>query len=140
MTTRVGFLTTHPIQYQVPVFRLLAEEPGIELTVLYAMLPDSAQQGVGFGVEFEWDVPLLEGYDYEVLENVAAVPNVTSFRGCDTPAIGEVLRRLHLDLLIVNGWVVKSCLQGLWAARRLGIPVWCGARRIISDLGCGGRG
>src|SRR5262249_55023272 len=31
---RLGILTTHPVQYQVPWFRALAREPGIDLTVL----------------------------------------------------------------------------------------------------------
>ncbi|MFO1095501.1 MAG: glycosyltransferase family 4 protein [Planctomycetaceae bacterium] len=57
-----------------------------------------------------------------MLENVAGEPGVTHFRGCDTPGIREVLRRRQLDALAVNGWVVKSCLQGLSACRKLGIP------------------
>lgn len=122
MSLRIGFLTTHPIQYQAPVFRALAQEPDVEFTALFAMLPDARQQGDGFGVGFQWDVPLLEGYDYELLANVAREPGVTHFRGCDTPGIRQVLRRRQFDVLVVNGWVVKSCLQGLSACRRLGIP------------------
>jgi glycosyltransferase involved in cell wall biosynthesis len=122
MPLRLAFLTTHPIQYQIPIFRRLARERGLEFTVLFVMLPDDQQQGEGFGVRFQWDVPLLEGYRYEVLENVSRAPAVTTFRGCDTPAIGEVIRRLRLDALVVNGWGVKSCLQGLRACRRLQVP------------------
>ncbi|MFO1095502.1 MAG: hypothetical protein U0992_19690 [Planctomycetaceae bacterium] len=59
MPLRLGFLTTHPIQYQAPVFRALAQEPDVEFTALFAMLPDAKQQGDGFGVGFQWDVPLL---------------------------------------------------------------------------------
>lgn len=122
MTLRIGFLTTHPIQYQAPVFRVLAQEPGVDFIALFAMLPDAQQQGDGFGVDFQWDVPLLQGYDSEVLENMARRPGVTHFAGCDTPGVGRVLRRRRIDVLIVNGWVVRSCLQGLRACRRLGIP------------------
>lgn len=122
MPLRIGFLTTHPIQYQAPVFRALAREPDVEFSALFAMLPDARQQGDGFGVGFEWDLPLCEGYDYEVLTNVAREPAVGRFRGCDTPDIGRVIRRRELDMLVVNGWVVKSCLQGLAACRRLRIP------------------
>ena len=113
---------THPIQYKAPLFRMLAERPEIDLTVLYAMLPDAAAQGAGFGVAFEWDVPLLEGYRYEVLENRALQPSVTTFGGCDTPGIYQWLRRERPDTVLVNGWVTKTCLQTLWACRRLGIP------------------
>ncbi len=113
---------THPIQYKAPLFRLLTERPEIDLTVLYAMLPDAAAQGAGFGVAFEWDVPLLKGYRYEVLENRAQVPSVTTFSGCDTPGIYDWLKRARPDVVMVNGWVTKTCLQALWACRRLRIP------------------
>jgi glycosyltransferase involved in cell wall biosynthesis len=47
---------------------------------------------------------------------------VTQFKGCDTPEIAAILRELQIDVVIVNGWVVKTCLQTLWACKRLGIP------------------
>ncbi len=124
MTTpvRVAFLTTHPIQYQVPVFRLLDREEELDFRVYYCMLPDAQKQGEGFGVQFSWDIPLLDGYRYSVLNNVSKTPSVTSFKGCETPEIRSVLQRDEIDVLIVNGWVVKSCLQGLRAARSLRIP------------------
>ncbi len=115
-------MTSHPIQYQVPVFRCLADHKEIEFTVLFAMLPDAGSQGAGFGVAFEWDIPLLEGYRYRVLNNISAAPGVTRFCGCDTPEVRSVLRELKIDVVVVNGWVVKTCLQTLWACKRLGIP------------------
>lgn len=119
---KLAVLTTHPIQYQVPWFRRLAATEGVELSVFFCMIPDAAQQGVGFGVSFEWDVPLLDGYTYQVLENIAQQPSVARFDGCDTPSIYARLKAGQFDAVIVNGWVVKSCLQTVWACRRLGIP------------------
>jgi len=119
---RLVVVETHPIQYKAPLFRLLAAHPQIDLTVFYAILPDAAQQGAGFGVPFEWDVPLLEGYPYEVLENRAKHPTVYRFGGCDTPGIMARLREIRPDAVLVNGWVSKTCLQALWACKRLGIP------------------
>ncbi|MGD9781872.1 MAG: glycosyltransferase family 4 protein [Kiritimatiellia bacterium] len=121
---RLGLVAveTHPIQYKAPLFRRLALDPRLDLAVLYAMLPDAAQQGAGFGVPFEWDVPLRDGYRSEVLENRAKHPSVTAFSGCDTPGIEERLRVLRPDAVLLNGWVVKTCLQALWACKRLGIP------------------
>ena len=100
--------------------------------VFFAMLPDAAAQGDGFGVEFEWDIPLLEGYRYQVLENASRRPGVTHFSGCDTPGIQAELKSLNPDAVIVNGWVVKTCLQALWACKRLQIP--CLVRGEANDL------
>lgn len=122
MTYRIGFLTTHPIQYQVPVFRCLADHPDLDFTVYYCQLPDARTQGDGFGTSFTWDVPLLDGYRYEVLRNVARQPSVTSFSGCDTPALTTLIRQGDFDAFVVNGWLVKSCLQAIWACRRARVP------------------
>lgn len=113
---------THPIQYKAPLFRQLAADPRFDLTVYYAMIPDSAGQGDGFGVSFEWDIPLLDGYHYEQMENCAKEPSVSRFGGCDTPGIYEHLKQARPDAVLINGWVAKTCLQTLWACRRLGIP------------------
>ena len=118
----LAIVETHPIQYKAPLFRKLAADPRIDLTVFYAMIPDAAQQGAGFGVSFAWDVPLLEGYRYEVLENRAKPPSVTAFSGCDTPGILARFRRDRPDAVLVNGWGTKTALQALWTCRRLGIP------------------
>lgn len=129
---RLIFVTSHPIQYQVPVFRHLAARDDVDFLVLFAMLPDAAAQGAGFGVAFEWDLPLLEGYRYRVLDNVSRQPGVTSFRGCDTPEIHRQFEALRPDAVVVNGWVVKTCLQALRACKRLDIP--CIVRGEANDL------
>lgn len=119
---KVGILTTHPIQYQVPWFRRLHEDPNIELTVYFCLLPNNIQQGEGFGVAFTWDIPLLEGFEYEVLTNASKNPTTESFSGCSTPEIFDIVKNGDFDAFIVNGWVVKSCLQLLWACKRNGVP------------------
>ncbi|NNJ26390.1 glycosyltransferase family 4 protein [Alienimonas chondri] len=129
---KTAFVTSHPIQYQIPVFRELFADSGIDLTVLFCHLPNAAAQGDGFGVAFEWDLPLLEGYRYEVLENVASEPSVTRFAGCDTPGVRDVLRRGGYDAVVVNGWNVKAMLQTRFACHRLGIP--CVVRGEANDL------
>lgn len=132
MTYRVGFLTSHPIQYQIPVFRHLAADPALDFTVFFCQMPDARMQGAEFNVSFTWDIPLFDGYEHRVLKNVSRRPSVMDYHGCDTPEISEILADGRFDALIVNGWVVKSCLQGLRACRRLRIP--CLVRGEANDL------
>src|SRR5262249_18651117 len=106
--------------YQVPWFRALARRPELELTVFYCMIPTPEEQGAEFGIPFQWDVPLLDGYHHEVLRNVASHPSLVSFGGCDAPEVFERVR--GFDSVIVNGWVAKACLQALLACRRRGVP------------------
>jgi glycosyltransferase involved in cell wall biosynthesis len=86
------------------------------------MAPDPATQGAGFGVPFAWDQPLREGYPSRVLRNVTRHPSVTRFDGCDTPELYGVVREGRWDAVLVNGWVTKTCLQGLAAARLARVP------------------
>ena len=119
---KIAIFATHPIQYYVPWFRLLAQQPDIELKVYYAMLPDKFQQGVGFGVPFTWDVPLLEGYQWECLPNGIANPALGRFFGSSTPDVYDKLLKNYPDLAIISGWNALPMLQALWACIRLRIP------------------
>jgi glycosyltransferase involved in cell wall biosynthesis len=115
-------VTSHPIQYQAPWFQSLAREH--DLVVFFAHRQDArGQAAAGFGHEFEWDVPLLDGYQSEWLRNESAAPGVDTFAGCDTPEIAERLRAGRFDACLVNGWYLKSYLQAVRACRRLGVPV-----------------
>ena len=119
---KLGVLTSHPIQYQAPIFRALAER--VDLTVFFAHRQSAEGQGrAGYGVAFDWDVDLLSGYRHLDLVNVSAAPDTGRFAGCDTPDIGARLQAEGIDVLLVTGWNLKSHWQAIWACRRLGIPV-----------------
>lgn len=65
---RLAVFTTHPIQYQVPVWRSLAADPELEVRVFFgsdfSVRGDVDQE---FGVRFAWDMPMTEGYTREFL-------------------------------------------------------------------------
>jgi glycosyltransferase involved in cell wall biosynthesis len=112
--TRLGVISTHPIQYHSAWFRALGVRPELDLHVYYCHKATPREQAAaGFGVEFDWDVPLLEGYPHTFLKNVAASPGHGGFRGFDTPEIEEVIRRREYDAVLVNGWHYKSAWQAI---------------------------
>ena len=117
---RLGILTSHPIQYQAPWFRSLAQS--LEMEVFFAHQQTAREQS-GFGVAFEWDVDLLSGYPHRFLRNVAGRPSVNHFSGCDTPEIGELIRAGGFSAFVVSGWHLKSYWQAVRACRRAGVPV-----------------
>lgn len=118
----LGILVSHPIQYYSPWLRFLANRLDIE--VFYAHRQDARGQAkAGFGVSFEWDTPLLEGYPYRWLHNVARDPGVGSFGGCDTPEVYGILARERFDAFLVMGWNYKSAIQTIRACRQNGVPV-----------------
>ncbi|HXW69268.1 MAG TPA: glycosyltransferase family 4 protein [Dissulfurispiraceae bacterium] len=119
---KIIIVATHPIQYQVPWFRLLSVQKGIDLKVLYALVPDENEQGAGFGVPFSWDIPMLEGYKWELLPNSRKEPNLRVFRGSSTPKVYSVLRKEKPDVVVITGWQSLPLLQSLSACMKLRIP------------------
>jgi glycosyltransferase involved in cell wall biosynthesis len=65
---RLGVLASHFIQYNSPIYRELAKDPRIELAVYYlnehGRIPRFDE---GFGETFEWDIPLDQGYAWQLL-------------------------------------------------------------------------
>lgn len=119
---RLAILATHPIQYLAPWFRHLSTL--FDLEVLYMHQQDPAGQGAaGFGINFEWDVPLLDGYRYRWLKNVSPRPGLQTFEGCDTPELFDLVTTQNYDALLVLGWNKKSFIQGVRAAWRNKVPV-----------------
>jgi glycosyltransferase involved in cell wall biosynthesis len=121
---RLAILATHPIQYHAPWYRGLAKDGRLQIKVFFCHKATPEQQAsAGFGVPFDWDVPLLEGYEHEFLKNVAAHPRTSSFNGLDVPGIGGSLRKGAFDAVLVNGWNYKAAWQTIWASKQLGLPV-----------------
>jgi glycosyltransferase involved in cell wall biosynthesis len=102
----------------------LAADGRLQIKVFFCHHATPEQQAsAGFGTAFEWDVPLLEGYEHEFLKNVATHPRTSSFNGLDVPGIGESLRKGGFDAVLINGWNYKAAWQATWASRQLGLPV-----------------
>src|ERR1700730_12905383 len=108
----LGILSTHPIQYHAAWFRALAAHPELDVHVYYCHKASPAEQArAGFGVEFDWDLPLLDGYSYSLLSNVADAAGRGGFARFDTPEIKDIIRRRKHDAILVIGWNYKSAWQ-----------------------------
>lgn len=116
-------VATHPIQYHAPWFRALAKRPEFSFEVLFVTVPDAAQQGAGFGVPFQWDLPLRDGYDSSQIEGVAGSRAIGQFWATRLKSPGKVLNHHRPDVLILTGWQALPLLQLLSAARHRRIPV-----------------
>ena len=127
---RLAYLVSHPIQYQAPLLRRIARDPGIDLTVLFGS--DFSVRGYkdeGFGVDVKWDVPLLEGYKSEFLPTLR--DNGTE--GTLSPISYGISRRLArgvdgqpFDVMWVHGYATANQLYGILAAKALEFPSSCG--------------
>ncbi|HEY6764315.1 MAG TPA: glycosyltransferase family 4 protein [Candidatus Sulfotelmatobacter sp.] len=141
---RLAYLVSHPIQYQAPLLRRIAQEPDIDLTVFFGS--DFSVRGYkdeGFGVGVKWDVPLLDGYRHEFLPALRDNARV----GVANPLNYGILSRLRggrgqsnaaFDVLWVHGYATVNALHGMLAAKALGIPVLLRAESWLKDRERGG--
>ncbi len=109
---KVLLFATHPIQYYAPIYRKLSEQ--VDLTVIYCLQSTNEMQAkAGFNVEFEWDIPLLEGYKYEFAENKASKPSSSSYFGVVIGNLKTIMKKYNPDKVIVQGWFPYGMIQVL---------------------------
>lgn len=118
---RIAAIATHPIQYQAPWFRALAAS-GLDLVVLFGCLPGAAAQGTGFGVPFEWDVPMTDGYVWETLE-LRRPARLDRFLGLRARGLRRRMALGGYEAVLSTGWNSWILVQALRAARSLRLPV-----------------
>ncbi len=107
---KLAIITTHPIQYNAPLFRMLTQRNNIALKIFYTW--SQSESGIkfdpGFGKDIEWDLPLLDGYDYMFSENIASSPGSHHYKGIDNPHLIKEINEWSPNALLVYGWNFKS--------------------------------
>ncbi|MGA2049360.1 MAG: glycosyltransferase family 4 protein [Terracidiphilus sp.] len=133
---RVAYFVTHPIQYQAPLLKRIAQEPDIDLKVFFSS--DHSVRGSvdkGFGVQVKWDTPLLDGYNYEFLPALRDAMEGRVF-GSTGPLNHGIKRRIrdgHFDAVWVHGYNYLTNLQAIRVASSMKIPVLLRAESTLHD-------
>jgi glycosyltransferase involved in cell wall biosynthesis len=118
-------LATHPIQYQVPIWQILARRAKVPFEVWYITAHGVAPSfDPEFGKVFAWDLPLLEGYPHRFPE-AGAPPHLGTSMQVGLPAeYAQRLRSGEVSAIFVPGWNVRACWEAAFIAHRHGVPVW----------------
>jgi glycosyltransferase involved in cell wall biosynthesis len=130
---RLAYVVSHPIQYQAPLLRRLAREPDISLKVFFwsdFSVKEYADEG--FGVRVKWDVPLLEGYEYEFLPAIRPSTEVTFWAPINR-GIYRALKRGRFDAVWLHGYWSINCALTMISAQLLGIPLLERAEGTLVD-------
>jgi glycosyltransferase involved in cell wall biosynthesis len=115
---RLAIVTTHPIQYYAPWFRHLACRPGLDLRVYYLWdFGVTEQLDRGFGQTLRWDVPLLDGYAWEMAPNRSRDPGTHHFWGIDNPDLAERLQGWDPHAILCLGYNYATFFRLLLSRR-----------------------
>ncbi len=132
---KLAIIISHPIQYYAPTFQMLAKH--CDLKVFYTIgNTNSALYDAGFKRTIQWDIPLLEGYKYEFVENTAKKPNSNHFNGINNPKLINRVSAFNPDKILVYGWAHKSHFQ-LMRYFKGKIEIWFRGDSTLLDEGAG---
>lgn len=141
---RLAIVASHVIQYQDPLFRLLAAGPDIDLTVLYCSRHGlEAFRDADMGTTLSWDIDLL-GYPHRFLWNASRDLNRGFWRLINPGIVPALLRsgqrtassgqengspaRRSLPaarydaVIFMTGWGAFTALLGMLTCRLFHIP------------------
>lgn len=115
---KLGILLHHPIHYHAPLMRDIAKDPEIDLRVFFCFDHGvRRRRDPELGVEYEWDVPLLEGYEYEFLRNWSPWASTAPIKGVFNPGIWRTMRDGGFDAFLVHGYVSPTVWLAVASAK-----------------------
>jgi glycosyltransferase involved in cell wall biosynthesis len=122
---RLAIIISHPIQYYAPLHQRLARHDDLEVKVFFTWHSgNAAVRDRGFQKSVAWDIPLTEGYDSELVPNVASDPGTHHFFGLRNPALVERVMAWKPDVVHLTGWAWHSHLMALREFAERGVPVF----------------
>jgi glycosyltransferase involved in cell wall biosynthesis len=148
----LAILVTHPIQYHVPLWQMLAADGRVPFEVWYlsehATRPTRDRE---FQQDFAWDLDMLKGYPHRFLITSAGAGPNAPFRTWVFESLSALFSENKVEVLWVQGWQVAAYWQAVWAAHKAGVQVWLrgesnalreqgGTTRRRDDKTTGGRG
>lgn len=133
---KLAIVTSHPIQYYAPWFRHLAQQHDLELKVFYLWNFGVTQQvDRQFQQSIQWDIPLLQGYDYEWVDNVSQHPGTSHFWGLQNPSLSRQVAAYEPDAVLMMNYNYASLYRFIFTWNRCPLLFRGDSHRIFPSSG-----
>jgi glycosyltransferase involved in cell wall biosynthesis len=93
------------------------------LKVFYTWRDAGPARDMRFEKTFAWDIPLMEGYDFEVVANTSPEPGTHHRKGLINPDLVERVKAWKSDAVHITGYNYVSHGQAIKELSKAGIPV-----------------
>ena len=133
---KLAIITTHPIQYNAPWFRLLNQSDTVQPKVFYTWSQTELEDKFdpGFGKVVQWDIPLLEGYEYCFVQNISITPGTHHFKGIINPTLISEIEEWQPDAVLVFGWAFQSHLKCIRYFNKKKPVLFRGDSTVLDDI------
>jgi glycosyltransferase involved in cell wall biosynthesis len=122
-------IAAQPVQYQAPLFRRMAAHEDLNFRVAYCSLRGAvAAHDPEFGTTVQWDVPLMDGYQWTHVPNRGTG---NGFFGLCNPGLTNIIRAGNFDaVLCYTGYLCATFWIAYAAARTCGAAFLFGTDAI----------
>jgi glycosyltransferase involved in cell wall biosynthesis len=121
MNSNLAIITTHPIQYQVPLFKELNKIKNLKLYVFYASDHGVNAKGIDkeFNKRFAWNIAMLKGYKFFFSKkNYNYDSWFLKYIG-----LSQQLKNIKPDFILIFGWNKLLYLQAFLYAIFNNVPI-----------------
>ena len=120
---RLAIIVSHPIQYYVPLYQRLARRDDLAIKVFFTWhAGGAAVEDRGFKLSVDWDIPLTEDYEFELVPNTSSNPGTYHFLGLRNPALIQRISAWRPDIVHITGWAWLSHVLAMRALCKMGTP------------------
>jgi glycosyltransferase involved in cell wall biosynthesis len=126
---RILIIASHPVQYGGPLYRLMAQDPRLEIQVSYCSMHGvETSFDPGFGTDVAWDIPLLDGYSWVQVNNNSPKPQLGNFWGLINLGLWQQIVKNNFDAVIIyTGYTYASFWIAAIATK------WVGSKLLFSS-------
>lgn len=122
MKKNLAIITSHPIQYQVPLFQKLNKSKFLNVTVFFGSKHGyiSTKKDLEFNKLINWNIRILEGYKFFFSKKEK---DVDSF-WLSFSQLKKKFTEEKIDKVLILGWNKVIYLQAIIISLRMGIPIY----------------
>ena len=130
MKKNIAIITTHPIQYQIPLFKKLNKSKFINLFVFFGSRHSkvSLKKDLEFNKKFNWDIDVSKGYNHFFPKKEG---DIDSFFFLFFSKLKEKFLASKIDKVVIFGWNKLIYFQAIIIAISLNIPIYLRAENNL---------